>query len=803
MFVAAYTAVPVLAEPLAIPDPVSPASPGEALSYDEQPALAVGKDGRAWLAWVGWRREGNSEGDRIYVARRGADGWDAPRAVTPTVGNYLRPSLAVLDGTPYVFWTATTEVPTSIWMSCWNGKAWSAPARVSPPGGVHQRAVACVAGGRLYLAWQGCTRNDYDVFLSGFDGQSWSEPVRLSKGDGNDWDPTIAAGPDGNVWVAWSAYREGDYELHVAKCVNGKADAPLRLGEREAYELHPFLTVDPQGRPWVTYDRVVIPNHGSSWPINSPKGAKLLSYGPVIRCLDGDRALSPPALPAMPKGFDCPHGSFPVVAVDSAGGVVLALRAQFLLRAGSMDYWWHHVLLTRCTGGNWSDWEVVPAGNGDTDRPMLFTGVRGVHLAYQTDYLRPHGQGLSRVPAAATTQPALGVPELARPPRKEVLAQLRTTLLPQSSGPAADLGPLARPTGVPAPWTVRIPRSAGQYRIEYRGRTLRLFWGDTHRHSNLSTCGGSLREPIQEDLWHYAHDVYQVDYMSTANHLWGSLYHGPYMWQDFKLSDMFYIPGRMAALFGQEDRYPRTGPTTGDHVWLAAARPSVVRHPEVAKSWDHLNEKGLKVIGIPHYHAGRDWNTIVIRNEVMRVTELFQAMRGSFETPGGPRVPTSGPFARKAAYVHDGLAKGCKFGFIASSDHQNGACYAVVYAPDLTRESVFQALYDRRCYAATCYGIVVDFRADGHLMGEEYAAEKAPEFNMKLRAPTAILSVEILRDSRVVQSWPGDGESFGAECRLTWTDDAPMSGATRWYYIRVILENREMAWSSPIWITGK
>ena len=42
-----------------------------------------------------------------------------------------------------------------------------------------------------------------------------------------------------------------------------------------------------------------------------------------------------------------------------------------------------------------------------------------------------------------------------------------------------------------------------------------------------------------------------------------------------------------------------------------------------------------------------------------------------------------------------------------------------VYAPDNTRQAVFDALYNRRCYATTGARIALRFSIDEHVMGEE------------------------------------------------------------------------------------
>ena len=64
----------------------------------------------------------------------------------------------------------------------------------------------------------------------------------------------------------------------------------------------------------------------------------------------------------------------------------------------------------------------------------------------------------------------------------------------------------------------------------------------------------------------------------------------------------------------------------------------------------------------------------------------------------------------------------------------------------------------------------------------------------------AIENIDVIKDGKFVfQSHPG-----AEAAEFDYTDTAPASGQS-WYYVRVIQEDRNMAWSSPIWVkyTGR
>jgi len=92
--------------------------------------------------------------------------------------------------------------------------------------------------------------------------------------------------------------------------------------------------------------------------------------------------------------------------------------------------------------------------------------------------------------------------------------------------------------------------------------------------------------------------------------------------------------------------------------------------------------------------------------------------------------------------------------------------FAAVYAKNIDRESIFEALRTRRTYASTDK-ILLDFSIEKHLMGEE-----------------AVLS---------------DTNPGIRSARFDFRDDA-YRGEDSYYYVRVIQADKNMAWASPIWV---
>ena len=60
-----------------------------------------------------------------------------------------------------------------------------------------------------------------------------------------------------------------------------------------------------------------------------------------------------------------------------------------------------------------------------------------------------------------------------------------------------------------------------------------------------------------------------------------------------------------------------------------------------------------------------------------------------------------------------------------------------------------------------------------------------------------IASVELIRNSAIIYTVPNAGKK---DVDFEYTDRSPQPG-TNWYYVRVIQMDRNLAWSSPVWVT--
>ena len=116
-----------------------------------------------------------------------------------------------------------------------------------------------------------------------------------------------------------------------------------------------------------------------------------------------------------------------------------------------------------------------------------------------------------------------------------------------------------------------------------------------------------------------------------------------------------------------------------------------------------------------------------------------------------------------------------------------------VLAKENTLPAIFEALKARRCYALMGGKIKMDFRINGHYMGEEFATNEDRTIYYKVEADGIIDTVTVVKNCRdyVIIQRTGEQVFF----------DYSQENDTDVYYLRVRLMDGRLAWGSPIWVS--
>ena len=115
---------------------------------------------------------------------------------------------------------------------------------------------------------------------------------------------------------------------------------------------------------------------------------------------------------------------------------------------------------------------------------------------------------------------------------------------------------------------------------------------------------------------------------------------------------------------------------------------------------------------------------------------------------------------------------------------------------ELSRAALVEALRERRTYATTGARILVEFSVAGVPMGGVGRTEESPAVRVVAHACAPIARIDVVRDGIVAYA----AEDAGLDARLDW-GDTDASPGEHWYLAKVVQQDGETAWTSPVWIT--
>ena len=331
---------------------------------------------------------------------------------------------------------------------------------------------------------------------------------------------------------------------------------------------------------------------------------------------------------------------------------------------------------------------------------------------------------------------------------------------------------------------------------------LRLYYGEIHSHTELSDGGGT-----PEDSYRWARDVEGLDFAGLADHFEdGQSYN--YTLKDKwritrEVTRAFHEPGRFVTFLGYEigtlERH-RNVYFADDEGRMIVQGPDGER-VTMTNVFDKL--AGTDYLLIPHapkFH-GIDWH-LPHDPERQRLVEICSNWGVSEE--GGPLS------------VRHALDLGYKLGFTGGTDNHVAEAgnpdeggITGVYATELTRAAIFDALRLRRTTATTGGRMIITFYVDGAMMGGETRSGGDRPRPIRARAITCdpVATLEVIRNGTVAHSVSGDGLR---DVELNWDDDESLVAVTpereltserfAYYYLRVRTINGDLGWASPVWV---
>lgn len=357
-----------------------------------------------------------------------------------------------------------------------------------------------------------------------------------------------------------------------------------------------------------------------------------------------------------------------------------------------------------------------------------------------------------------------------------------------------------------------------------------VYWGEIHTHTEMSDGSGEYGE-----LFRHAREEGCLDFTAAADHA-VNFTDNQWAWMQ-DLTNAWNEPGRFVTLVGYEwggRQMHRNVYTARDH--LALVRGRMLPTSEVSDLWSRYHGDD-QVVGGGHSSLGHGMVWDGHDPAVERFIEIY-AMWGASDFRDSPLAPPwiqSEAFGEKAGAnlnwrpdnprfipVNEILKTGARLGFTGGGDcHEARPGFSAedpdgqgttpqshswliryrcgmtaALAESLDRKSLIRALRERRTYATTGARILLDFSVSDLPMG---SAGKAGEAvcRVAIHADSELQEAQIIRDGRVVHVEPLEG----LDAQWTWRDpDPPVSES--YYYLHVIQQDGQRAWSSPVWVAG-
>lgn len=849
----------------------SPASLRREGFQSDFPALAVDPKGTPWVAYVQW----DGTQDVLALAKRTDEGL-AQALTIGKPGIIHQPALAAAgDGALVVVWSQVNakNVMDLHAQRVRDGKPDGDAITLasSVDGGSVFARAATDRGGRVWVTWQAQRGGLGDVYCRLLEPKrnEWSPEVRVTNDAAGEWEPCLAFDDRDGAWIIYDASRGNEFNIYATHVnLDGYVGDTKTLIQTARYEGRTSAVGTADGRGiWFTCERgneqwgLDMRAHGGQqglngrknsvlayWDLASGRVEEMPTLDPLLADLPGPpaNAVKPPprannaeaqakaterakareaAAPKKPANNNKPAPNvvaavnLPQVFLDAAGRPWVSIRYF-------KNYCWR-IALTRydAAAKQWTKPFALPNATYAQDRRTgaALAADGSLWLCWASDLRnsklqRTAGIELAKVAVDAET-PLVSPPKPA--PREPFPAYINPTT-PE------------RPRDDRHTWT-------------HDGTTYRLYWGDFHRHTDVSNCITANDGCVLEQF-RYALDMGKLDMLGTSDHTdIAKIYHPYEWWLNQKMVDVFFTPGFFNSMYAyeREQKWPnghrnvvfaqRGGPIVYIQRANYLASPWQKLFPVAAEGaqelspqelWDVLVRYGKPVTAMTHTGAtgmGTDWNTFKsIDHRVENVVEIYQGARVSYEGRNAPQ-PTVGlregekynPSATLAGdplpgdpirsftdkdngLYQNALSLGHKLGVWANSDHiSTHTSYGGVYVKEFTREGIIEGLNARRTIAATDK-IFVEFTCNGKLLGTEIELEGKPKLAWKVDGTADIKQITLVRNEENYQQWKPAARTVDQ----SFVDEAPLKGENR-YYLRIEQTDGNMAWSSPIWVQVK
>ncbi|MBU2505550.1 MAG: hypothetical protein KJ799_02340 [Bacteroidetes bacterium] len=721
--------------------------------YAEYPDLSVDSENNVWVVFI----EMIDEKEQITLLKIVDSITKDSFNVSEYKGNEFKPRIFCdKDDVLWIVWSAKRESNWNIVLRKFDGENFSDEIILSESNSNDFRpAIAGNKNGEVLVAWESLSDNSFDIQSVLFNKDGKRENIKISSSDFMDLRPTVFASEDGKFLLAWDRQIENSYQIFFKEIAKGKLSDEFLISPEYGYNQAPSITQNKDGVFYIAWhSNIQPPNKIGLVPwvnVAEFKSVKNIKYYSLAENSDWEKA-------GEDQGFE-----FPTLIASKNMIHVFGRTSQGFAHQSFQ-------------GKDKSEFEFINVsgwgGRGQYVRSALDNdgNIVTVRRDIKSIYLRKF----------EAVNESLQISKLNR-----VLFSAEYEYI------------------------FELPKT-GKERIS--NADYQILFGDIHQHSSISDGMGTADLCFTRSKY-----LYHYDFASLTDHEWFTQNRIlPSEWEWIKTIGNYFE--RKTGLY-----------VFAAYEWTSARVPKGFGHKNAYfQSWDkeiyslqtnakNTNElftllKKDEAVAIPHHigWTGVDWENH--DPQVQTAVEIVSE-HGAFEYMGNEPIMHRG--GMPGYFVQDGLSKGLKFGIIGSSDGhglrwhhgvgskedpwQNGLTGILVKSS--SKESAYKALMGRMVYATSGSKIQLAFSIQDSPMGSEITLAEAPEIKFEVIGTDKLHKVILVKDN-LDYLILGRDIYDGRGIRYSFTDETPERGK-HFYYLRVIQENGEMAWSSPIWVDYK
>jgi hypothetical protein len=334
-----------------------------------------------------------------------------------------------------------------------------------------------------------------------------------------------------------------------------------------------------------------------------------------------------------------------------------------------------------------------------------------------------------------------------------------------------------------------------------------IYFGDLHVHSSASVdCIERERLDINAEMYfEYAKNVRGLDFLAITDH------HKPYLEERRKISkdnweklqnavEEYSKDDEFLGFAGFEFKCDRGDTVAVFNEKVGYGDIDNINLKDIEHLWKYFKDRNY--ITIPHMHDPGSlplgqWKECPYEG-VEPMLEIYSCI-GNYEEPkalerGLPEYWTSQSRCdRNGRYF---LKEGYRYGFICNSDghkgHPGSSGLTAVYAEELTKDAIFEAIRNRNVYGTTNPRIRLLFTMNGKLMGSVLQNITEKVIHISVKGERNFKAIDVIKNGELFKRFKPYSNEF--ETDITVSCDERSS-----WYVRATQIDNHIAFSSPIW----